>query len=117
MNQDKIKELLTKYETAAVVGLSREPEKDSHQVSAYLKRNGFWIIPVNPFADVVLGEKSYQSLLDIPPGTQKTIDVVDIFRPTEDVPLIVEEAIKLKAMYGKPHVFWMQLGIVNKQAA
>ena len=117
MSPNKIQEILKKYKTVAVVGLSRELGKDSHRVSAYLKNHGFRIIPLNPFADEVLGEKSYKSLLDIPPEIQKTIEVVDIFRPSKDVPLIVEQAIKLKAMYGKPHVIWMQLGIVNEQAA
>lgn len=100
-----------------VVGLSRDLGKDSHRVSAYLKQHGFHIIPVNPFADEVLGEKSYKSLLDIPPEIQKTIEIVDIFRPSKDVQPIVEQAIKLKATYGKPDVVWMQLGIVNEQAA
>ena len=117
MSRNEIKEILTKYKTIAVVGLSREPDKDSHRVSAYLKKRGFRIIPVNPFADEVLGEKSYKSLLDIPPEIQKTIEVVDIFRPVKDVPLIVEQAIKLKKRNGKPHVVWMQLGIVNEKAA
>jgi uncharacterized protein len=72
---------------------------------------------VNPFADEILGEKSYKSLLDIPPEVQKTIVIVDIFRPSKDVPHIVEQAAKLKAVYGKPYVVWMQLGIVNEQAA
>jgi predicted CoA-binding protein len=117
LSLNEIKEILTKYKTVAVVGLSREPDKDSHRVSAYLKKHGFRIIPVNPFADEVLGEKSYKSLLDIPSEVQKTIDVVDIFRPSKDVPLIVEQAVKLKEMYGKPRVVWMQLGIVNGQAA
>ena len=99
------------------MGLSREPDKDSHRVGAYLKDRGFRIIPVNPFADEVLGEKSYKSLLDIPAEIQKTIEVVDIFRPAKDVPPIVEQAIKLKEMHGKPYVVWMQLGIVNEQAA
>jgi predicted CoA-binding protein len=117
LNQNKIREILTRYKTVAVVGLSREPGKDSHRVSAYLKKHGFHIIPVNPFADEVLDEKSYKSLLDIPTEIQKTIEIVDVFRPSKDVPLIVEQAIKLKAMYGKPHVVWMQLGIVNEQAA
>ena len=117
MSQNDIKEILTKYKTVAVIGLSREPGKDSHRVSAYLKKHGFRIVPVNPFADEVLGEKSYKSLLDIPPEIQKTIEVIDIFRPSKDVPPIVEQAIKLKAMYGKPHVVWMQIGIVNEQAA
>ena len=117
MSQNDIKEILTKYKTVAVIGLSREPGKDSHRVSAYLKKHGFRIVPVNPFADEVLGEKSYKSLLDIPPEVQKTIEVIEIFRPSKDVPPIVEQAIKLKAMYGKPHVVWMQIGIVNEQAA
>jgi predicted CoA-binding protein len=117
LSQDEIKEILTTYRTVAVVGLSREPDKASYRVSAYLKAHGFRIIPVNPSADEVLGEKSYKSLLDIPPEIQKTIEVVDIFRPSKDVPVIVEQAIKLKAMHGKPHVVWMQLGIVNEQAA
>jgi len=72
---------------------------------------------VNPFADEVLGEKSYRSLLDIPPEVQKTIEVVDVFRPSKDVPLIVEQAIKLKKRNGKPYTVWTQLGIVKEQAA
>jgi predicted CoA-binding protein len=117
LSRNEIKEILTKYRTIAVVGLSREPDKASHRVSAYLKAHGFHIIPVNPFTDEVLGEKSYKSLSDIPPEIQKTIEVVDIFRPSEDVSPIVEQAIKLKAQHGKPRVVWMQLGIVNEQAA
>jgi predicted CoA-binding protein len=117
LSQNEIKEILAKYKTVAVVGLSREPDKDSHRVSAYLKQHGFHIIPVNPFADEILGEKSYKSLMDIPPEIQKAIEIVDVFRPSRDVPPIVEQAIKLKAAYGKPNVVWMQLGIVNEQAA
>jgi hypothetical protein len=109
--------MLRKYKVIAVVGLSREFEKDSHRVSDYLKQNGYQIIPVNPFADEVLGEKSYKSLLDIPPEMQKTIEIVDIFRPPKDVQPIVEQAIKLKALNGTPFVVWMQLGIINEEAA
>jgi predicted CoA-binding protein len=117
LSRNEIKEILTKYKTVAVVGLSRDSGKDSHRVSTYLKQHGFHIIPVNPLADELLGEKSYKSLLDVPSEIQKTLEVVDIFRPPEDVPDIVEQAIKLKAMHGKPNVVWMQLGIVNEQAA
>ena len=117
MSQNEIKGILAKCKTVAVVGLSREPDKDSYRVAAYLKNQGFRIVPVNPFADEILGEKSYKSLLDIPVEIQKTIDVVDVFRPAKDVPAIVEQAVKLKAAHGKPCVVWMQLGIVNKQAA
>jgi predicted CoA-binding protein len=117
MSQNEIKEILTRYRTVAVIGLSREPGKDSYRVSAYLKKHGFRIIPVNPFADEVLGEKSYKSLLEMPREIQKTIEIVDVFRPAKDVPPIVEQAIKLKELFGKPYVVWMQLGIVNEQAA
>lgn len=116
-DQDQIREILTKYKTIAVVGLSKEPEKDSHRVSAYMKQHGYRIIPINPFTDEVLGEKSYKSLLDIPAQIQKTIEIVDVFRPANDVPPIVDQAIQLKASYGKPFVVWLQIGIVNEQAA
>ncbi len=117
MSQKDIEEILSHHKTIAVVGLSREPEKDSNRVAAYLKAQGFHVIPVNPFADEVLGEKSYKSLLDIPVEIQKQIEVVDVFRRPEDVPPIVEQIIKLKAKHGKPYVVWMQLGIVSETAA
>jgi predicted CoA-binding protein len=82
-----------------------------------MQQHGYRIIPVNPFVDEVLGEKSYKSLLEIPVETQKTIDIVDIFRKTTDVPPIVEQAIQLKATFGRSFVVWMQVGIVNEQAA
>jgi predicted CoA-binding protein len=117
LSRSEIEEILTKRKTIVVVGLSRDSDKDSHRVSAYLKAHDFHIIPINPFADEILGEKSYKSLLDIPDDVQKTIEVVDIFRPAEDVPSIVEQAIKLKTLYGTLQVVWMQLGIVNEEAA
>jgi uncharacterized protein len=117
MNENQAKEILNKYKVIAVVGLSKEPEKDSYRVSAYLQQNGYRIIPVNPFAEQVLGEKSYKSLLDIPPEVSKTIEIIDIFRPAKDVPQIIEQAIKLKQNYGTPIAVWMQLGIINEKAA
>ena len=99
------------------MGLSREPEKESNKVASYLKKHGYRIIPVNPFADEVLGEKSYKSLLDMPEEIQKTVDVVDIFRRADDVSPIVDQAVNLKVKFGKPCVVWMQLGIVSEQAA
>jgi len=113
LSQEEIKSILESYRTVAVVGLSRDPEKASYQVANYLQSVGYSIIPVNPFVDQVLGEKSYNSILDVP----ETIEIVDIFRPAEDVPPIVEEAIQLKNRVGSPKVIWMQLGIVNEEAA
>jgi predicted CoA-binding protein len=117
MSQSEIREILTKYKTIAVVGLSRTPRKPSYIVSDYMKRHGFRILPVNPYANEILGEKSYRSLMDIPPTIQKIIEVVDIFRPPKDVPAIIDQTIMLNATNGKPNVVWMQLGVVNPQAA
>ena len=117
MSQEQIFDILRKTKTVAVVGLSKEPQKDSYKVSAYMQQHGYRIIPVNPFAQEVLGEKSYRSLLDIPLELQQAIDVVDVFRKSEDVPAIVEQAIQMKAKSGRSFVVWMQLGIVNEQAA
>ena len=117
MSDLNIETILKKHKTIAIVGLSREPEKDSHRVGAYLKAHDFRIIPVNPFADEVLGENSYKSLLDMPPEIQKTVEVVEIFRPSEEVPNIVDQAISLKTLHGTLQVVWMQLGIVNEKAA
>jgi thioredoxin len=115
--EEEIKNVLEKYRTVAVVGLSTDPSKDSHTVAQFLKSKGWRIIPVNPFADEILGEKSYKSLLDLPEDVQKTVEVVDVFRPSKDVPPIVEQAIQLKKKNGKPYVVWMQLGIINEEAA
>ena len=113
----EIEAILENYKTVAVVGLSRDPAKESFEVAQYLQSKGYRIIPVNPFAEEVLGEKCYKSLLEVPRDLQRIIEVVDIFRPTQDVPPIVDQAVRLKKIYGKPYVIWMQLGIVNEDAA
>jgi predicted CoA-binding protein len=112
-----LKEILKKYKTVAIVGVSKDPSKDSYRVAMYLKSQGFRIVPINPFANEILGEKSYKSLLELPQNVQKSLEIVDIFRPSQEVPSIVEQAIKLKSAYGRPHVVWMQLGIFNEEAA
>jgi predicted CoA-binding protein len=117
MSKNRIEEILTKYKTIAIIGLSRDPSKDSHSVATYLQTQGYKIIPVNPTTKEVLGERSFKTLLDIPPRIQKTIEIVEIFRPSEDVPAIVQQTIKLKERNDKPYVIWMQLGIINEQAA
>jgi uncharacterized protein len=115
--QKEIEQILEDHKIIAIVGLSRDTEKDSYRVGAYLKKHGFQIIPINPLAEEILGEKSYKSLLDVPVEIQREIDIIDIFRRSEDVPPIVEQAIALKAKHGKPNVVWMQLGITNEKAA
>lgn len=105
---EELRQILTATRTIAVVGLSDKPDRPSHAVAAYLQRQGYRIIPVNPNLATVLGEKSYPSVRDIP----EPVDVVEIFRRAEDVPPIVEDAIVKGAK-----VVWMQLGIVNETAA
>ena len=111
-------ELLLGSRTIAVVGLSKDPSKESFSVSQYLKEQGYKIIPVNPTASEILGERAYPSLLEIPAEDARRIEVVDIFRPSEQVSPIVEQAIQLRKANGaNPKMIWMQLGIENPAAA
>jgi predicted CoA-binding protein len=116
-SDEDIKEILNKYKLVAVVGLSRNPSKDSHDVADYLQSVGYRIIPINPVAKQILGEISYGSLLDLPKELKREIEIVNIFRPSESVPQIVDESIELKKEFGTPKVIWMQLGIINEKAA
>jgi len=113
---DQIRSILEKYRTIAIVGLSRDSSKDSYRVAEYLQSKGYRIIPINPSADQILGQKCYRSLLEVREELQKTIEIVDMFRPSQDVPPIVDEAVQLRSRYGKPQVIWMQLGIINEEA-
>ncbi|MBZ4687777.1 MAG: CoA-binding protein [Clostridiales bacterium] len=99
-----------KIKNIAVVGLSANPERPSYNVAKYLQEAGYNVIPVNPTVDEVLGEKSYPDLLSIPKDID--IDVVDIFRRSEAVPPIVDEALARGTK-----VIWMQEGVVNQEAA
>ncbi|MFA7398379.1 MAG: CoA-binding protein [Candidatus Bathyarchaeia archaeon] len=117
MSENEITNILSKYQVIAIVGLSTKLGKPSHRVGAYLKKHGYCIIPVNPTIDEAFGMKSYKSLLDIPEEIQRTIDIIAIFRKSEDVPPIVQQAIELKRKTSRPFVVWMQLGIVNEVAA
>jgi predicted CoA-binding protein len=103
-----VEDILRNSRTVAVVGLSADPGRPSHVVASYLKEHGYKIIPVNPNEKTVLRLKSYPDLSSVP----VKIDVVDIFRRSEDVPPIVQEAIKVGA-----RAVWMQEGIKNAAAA
>lgn len=109
MNNDQMmKDILLSAKTIASVGLSSNQEKESYWIVLYLKEQGYRIIPVNPTADEILGEKAYPDLESIP----EKIDVVQVFRKPEDVPPVVDSAIKVGAK-----VVWMQEGIVHEGAA
>ena len=107
-NNDLIDEMLRDSKTIAVVGLSDNPARDSHRVSSYLQSQGYRIIPVNPTIEEVLKEKSYPDLMSVP----EPIDLVDIFRRSELVPPVVDEAIGLGVKY-----IWMQDGVINPEVA
>ena len=106
--QDNITELLKKAKTIAVVGLSDSPFRASHGVSAYMQAQGYKIVPVNPTIEAALGERSVPTLLDV----KEKIDIVDVFRRSEFVPDIVDQAIQLKVP-----VIWLQEGVVHEAAA
>ena len=105
---DLVDEQLRNSKTIAVVGLSDNPDRDSHRVSKYMQAHGYRIIPVNPMIQETLGEKSYPDLKSVP----EPIDMVDIFRRSELVPPVVDEAIEVGVKY-----IWMQDGVVNPEAA
>lgn len=116
-SDQEIKRILSSFRVIAVVGMSRDVSKESHRVPMYLKRAGYTVIPVNPFAAEVAGMKSYARLDGIPECIAKDIEMVDVFRPSEDVPAIVEQALMLKCRFQKLQVIWLQLGITNEEAA
>ncbi|MFC7186594.1 CoA-binding protein [Halorubrum yunnanense] len=100
-------------ETIAVVGCSTTAGKAAHDVPAYLQRHGYRIVPVNPFADEVLGEPAFDALADV----DAEIDLVNVFRPSEEVPEILEEVRERHAERSDAGAAWLQLGISHDEAA
>lgn len=98
---DQVEKLLGRVQTIAMVGISRNRHRDSQYVAKYLQNAGYKIVPVNPAADEILGEKSYPDLNSIP----FPVDVVDVFRRPEDIPQVIDEALAIN-----PKVIWLQLG-------
>src|ERR1051326_3587667 len=97
------------FKNIAVVGMSKNEEKPSHEVPKYLIEHGYNVIPVNSTITEVLGKKAYPSIADIP----ERVDIVDVFRKSEDIPAVVNDVLKKKDGI---KVFWMQLGIYNEDA-
>jgi predicted CoA-binding protein len=109
MKDEEIRSMLGRCKTIAVVGISPKEDRPSYTVASYLKSKGYTIILVRPDGETILGEKVYHSLKEIPPEVK--IDIVDIFRKSEDVPPVVEEAIQRRA-----RVVWMQEGVIHPEA-
>lgn len=110
------KDVMRRYKVIAVVGASKNPEKEANTVPAYLQEHGYTIIPVNPTADSVLGVRAYPSLGEIPEQTARTVEVVEVFRPSEEFPQVAKQVAEMKEKTGRPHVFWGQLGLENEEA-
>jgi predicted CoA-binding protein len=108
MNDFEMRKILKESHTIATVGLSSDPDKAGHYVPEYLIEHGYNVIPVNPTIESAMGKKAYPDLKSIP----EKVDLVQIFRKAQDVPPIVDQAIEIGAK-----VIWMQLGIVNEEAA
>src|SRR2546425_7879867 len=100
-------EVLRAARTIAVVGASRDPRKAGGSVPAGLQQRGFRIIPINPFADELFGERVYRSLVEVP----EPVDLVDVFRPAADAPEIARQAVAIGAQ-----ALWLQLGIRSEEA-
>ena len=109
MKDAELKDTLRNVKTIAVIGISPKEDRPSYIVASYLKSKGYRVIPVRPDGEEILGEKVYHSLSEIP--KEISVDVVDIFRRSEDVPPIVEEAIQRGIK-----VVWMQEGVIHKEA-
>jgi uncharacterized protein len=106
----RMREVLLRAETVAVVGLSDKPERDSHQIAQYLQSVGYRVVPVNPVVAEVLGERSYPDLGSFPPEVR--LDIVDVFRRSDQVGPVADETIARRVP-----VLWMQLGVTNAEAA
>jgi predicted CoA-binding protein len=109
-------EVMSKRKVIAVVGASKNPEKEAHSVPLYLKEHGYRVIPINPSADQIFGERSYASLDSIPESVAKEVEVVEVFRPSEELPQVARQVVALSKRYGKPYVFWSQAGLESDEA-
>ena len=107
---ETIREVLTTTRTWAVVGCSPDPARDSHRIARLLQQHGFRVIPVNPKAEQILGERCYASVMDIPAA--EGVEVVDVFRRSEQAGVHVDEAIAIGAA-----AVWLQLGVIDEAAA
>jgi hypothetical protein len=104
---DAVERILTTYDTITVVGASRDPGKEAHGVPALMRRHGWRIIPVNPYADTIFGEPAYRTLADVP----EQVGFVDVFRPSGQTPDVARQAVAAGAT-----ALWLQLGIASAEA-
>jgi predicted CoA-binding protein len=109
-------DVMRKYRIIAVVGASKNPEKEAYSVPAYLRAHGYTIVPVNPTTDSIDGLKAYPSLSEIPMELAREVEVVEVFRPSEEFPQVARQVAEMKKKTGRPFVFWGQLHLENEEA-
>jgi hypothetical protein len=109
-------EVLKQSKVVAVVGASKNQEKEANTVPLYLTRHGYTVVPVNPTADIIHGLKVYPSLAELPPELAVRVEVVEVFRPSEELPEIARQVVELKKRTKKTPVFWAQSGLENEEA-
>ncbi len=110
-SDDEIRAIL-KNRNIAVIGISRDASKEAHIVPRFLMEKGYNVIPINPFADEILGKKVYRSIKDV----NEHIDVVDVFRPSDQLGQVVNDVIERNKARGDAGILWLQLGIYNRDA-
>ena len=110
------RDVLRQYKTIAVVGASKNPTKDAYTVPWFMKDHGYKIIPINPTAEEIIGEKCYPTLMAMPGELASTVEIVDVFRPTEELPQVARQVVEFHQRYGRPYVFWAQLGLEDEEA-
>lgn len=108
LTEQELRDIYAQTKTIAVVGASSDPDKPGHHIPSYLQSQGYRLIPVSPKGGEIFGEKAFASLLDI----DEAVDVVDVFRPSEEAPEIARQAAEIGAK-----VLWLQTGIVSEEAA
>jgi hypothetical protein len=109
-------EVMKRSKVIAVVGASKNPEKEAHSIPQYLKDNGYRIIPINPTATEIFGEKTFPDLLSLPSDVATQVEVIEVFRPSDELPDVARQVVELSKRYGKQYVFWAQAGLENDQA-
>lgn len=109
-------EVIRDSKVIAVVGASKNQEKQAHSVPKYLKDRGYRIIPINPTADSILDEKAYPDLLSLPPEVARQVDVIEVFRPSEELLNVARQVVELVKRSDRKYVFWAQLGLENEEA-
>jgi hypothetical protein len=107
---------MSKSTTIAVVGASKNPEKEAHSVPQFLKDRGYRIIPINPTATEIFGEKAYPDLASLPPEIAGAVDVIEVFRPSDELSEVARQVVELSKRYGRKFCFWSQSGLEDEEA-